>query len=96
LTTFIDHRRRGNAEVRTLNAESNSSFIIHHSPFTGRGETVRTIDNGSIAKKVLDDIHPTEKTYIAAGIAALQGWTSRRITEFSSPHGTSSIGFAIR
>jgi hypothetical protein len=59
LTTFIDHRRRemSNAEFRMRIIHS--TFPIHHStfPFTGR---VRR-NNGSIAKKVLDDIPLTER-----------------------------------
>jgi hypothetical protein len=59
-------------------------------PVGGRAATVQKINNGSIAKKVLDDTHLTER----------QPWGSRLCRDerrggffSSSSHGTSSMGF---
>jgi hypothetical protein len=62
LTTFIDHRHG------TLRPTSEPWVFMR---LTGRGETVQTINNGSFAKKVLDDTGPTEKLEHGRGDHAL-------------------------
>ncbi len=52
-----------------ISMQSDSAFIIHHL-------LCRTI-LCHIAKKVLDDTGPTEKTYIGMGIIPVQGPASR-------------------
>lgn len=78
LTTFIDHRH-----------QPTDSYPWALSP--GAVTTVRKINNGSIAKKVLDDTGPTEKTYSGVGITPVQGPASRCVLSMSKINNFSLI-----
>jgi hypothetical protein len=69
LTTFIDHRQGKSNHLSTklsnhLSIIQSSGLSMLQFLFSGRAETEHTTNNGSIAKKVLDDIRsipPTER-----------------------------------
>jgi hypothetical protein len=62
LTTFIDHRHDmcdGRLPICDLTRATTSNLHPYHF-FRRAAGTITTTDNGSFAKKVLNDVHPTE------------------------------------
>jgi hypothetical protein len=62
LTKFIDHRHRKIAILDLRFAIAHKPRLHHHHfPFTGRVRRNKRSITCHIAKKVLDDVHPTER-----------------------------------